>query len=190
MRIISGSAGGLRLKVPKSGVRPTTDRAKAAMFSWIGERIGGARVLDLFAGAGGLGLEALSRGAREVVFVEAAAAAQRAIRDNLAHARLAGGSLVGRDAAAFLDGPAGPDGFDFIFADPPWAERGAGRDWVGWILAHPRLPAFLAPQGRFVLEAPSGRDLAGGPAWAEVDRRRYGTTSLWFWRKAEREEGA
>ncbi len=70
MRVIAGSAGGIRLAVPKSGVRPTMDRVKAAIFSSLGDTIIGARVLDLFAGSGALGIEALSRGASSVLFVD------------------------------------------------------------------------------------------------------------------------
>ena len=70
MRVIAGTAGGLQLRVPPAGVRPTMDRVKAAIFSSLGEKVVGARVLDLFAGAGGLGIEAMSRGAASAIFVE------------------------------------------------------------------------------------------------------------------------
>src|ERR1700745_2124946 len=83
MRGIAGSAGGIQLEVPRSGVRPTMDRVKAAIFSSLGEKVIGARVLDLFAGAGGLGIEAMSRGAACVVCVESNRNAARAIEGNL-----------------------------------------------------------------------------------------------------------
>src|SRR5437879_12504438 len=83
MRVIAGRAGGVRLVSPKNGVRPTMDRVKAAIFSSLGEKVIGARVLDLFAGAGGLGIEAMSRGAASAVFVESNRNAARAIERNL-----------------------------------------------------------------------------------------------------------
>jgi hypothetical protein len=90
MRVIAGVAGGIQLDVPKTNVRPTMDRVKAAIFSSLGERIIGARVLDLFAGTGGLGIEALSRGAASALFVEDNAAAIGAIERNLTRTKLQG----------------------------------------------------------------------------------------------------
>src|SRR5436305_5869557 len=84
VRVIAGTAGGLQLKVPRTGVRPTMDRVKAAIFSSLGEKVIGARVLDLFAGAGGLGIEALSRGAASAVFVESNRNPARIVERNLA----------------------------------------------------------------------------------------------------------
>src|SRR5881397_2420645 len=90
MRVIAGSAGGIRLAVPKHGVRPTMDRVKAAIFSSLGDAIFGARVLDLFAGSGALGIEALSRGASSVVFVEEDRQAAEVIEKNLGKTKLKG----------------------------------------------------------------------------------------------------
>src|SRR5438094_6306407 len=90
MRVIAGRAGGVRLTSPKSGVRPTMDRVKAAIFSSLGEMVPGARVLDLFAGSGALGIEALSRGSASAVFVESDRRAVEAIQNNLARTRLDG----------------------------------------------------------------------------------------------------
>src|ERR1043166_4965318 len=90
MRGIAGSAGGVRLAVPKHGVRPTMDRVKAAVFSSLGETIHGARVLDLFAGSGALGIEALGRGASAVIFVENNRQSAEAIEENLARTKLKG----------------------------------------------------------------------------------------------------
>jgi hypothetical protein len=90
MRVIAGSAGGIRLDVPKTAVRPTMDRVKAAIFSSLGEEIIGARVLDLFAGTGALGIEALSRGAGSVLFVEENDSAVAVIERNLARTKLEG----------------------------------------------------------------------------------------------------
>ncbi len=183
-RVIAGSAGGRRLYAPKAGVRPTTGRAKAALFSWLGETVRDARVLDLFAGSGALGIEALSRGAESALFVELAREACAVIERNLKatglerNAHLRPGSV-----ASFLRGRGAQGGFDLIFCDPPWIERGADRDWVGWIHARPEVPRLLSPGGWFILEAPTGRDLAAedkAGLWTVRDKRAYGTTTLWF----------
>src|SRR2546427_13246241 len=90
MRVIAGSAGGIRLAVPKRGVRPTMDRVKAAIFSSLGDAVAGARVLDLFAGSGALGIEALSRGASSAMFVEEDRQSTEMIERNLAKTKLKG----------------------------------------------------------------------------------------------------
>src|SRR5436189_4442328 len=116
MRVIAGRAGGVRLTSPKSGVRPTMDRVKAAIFSSLGEMVIGARVLDLFAGTGALGIEALSRGAESAVFVEEDRQSTMAIEKNLAKAKLSG-SIRQQDAFSFLKNVAAlPDKFRIIFA--------------------------------------------------------------------------
>src|SRR5690348_8962485 len=101
MRVIAGSAGGIRLAVPKHGVRPTMDRVKAAMFSSLGEIVLGAGVLDLFAGSGGLGIEALSRGACSAVFVDGDRQSAETIERNLAKTRLKG-RIRNQDVFDFL----------------------------------------------------------------------------------------
>src|SRR5215208_3362241 len=101
MRVIAGLAGGIRLVVPEINVRPTMDRVKAAIFSSLGEEIIGARVLDLFAGTGSLGIEALSRGAASVLFVEENTGAVAAIERNLARTKFAG-RVRKQDVFAFL----------------------------------------------------------------------------------------
>lgn len=187
--MIAGCAGGMRLAAPKSGVRPTTDRTKAALFSWLGATVNDARVLDLFAGTGGLGIEALSRGAAEATFVEAAREAAMVLESNLARTGFGLRSRVAKGTvASFLaSGSAGI--FDLIFADPPWMEKGADRDWVGWILEQEALPGLLASRGWFILEAPSGRALEVPPWWVAREQRRYGTTSLWFFQRATDGDG-
>src|SRR5438034_2378111 len=119
MRVIAGSAGGIRLAVPKSGVRPTMDRVKAAIFSSLGDTIIGARILDLFAGSGALGIEALSRGASSVVFIEADRQSAAIIKDNLAKAKLKG-RVRQQDVFDFLRHASSIEMFDIVFADPPY----------------------------------------------------------------------
>jgi 16S rRNA (guanine966-N2)-methyltransferase len=131
MRVVAGEFRGRRLKAPPGrSTRPTSDRVREALFSILGPAVlDGARVLDLFAGSGALGIEALSRGAREAVFVESDARAAATIHANLdslgAHAR-----VHRRDALAWLESAAsGAEAFDVVFADPPYssAGRAAGR---------------------------------------------------------------
>ena len=120
LRVIAGSARGMRLKaVPGQATRPIMDRVKEALFSIIGNEIRGARFLDLFAGTGSVGIEALSRGAAHAVFLDIDRAALGVIRANLAHTRLAGkATVLRRSAFKLLDAPPERD-FDFIFIAPP-----------------------------------------------------------------------
>ena len=121
-RLIAGSAGGRRLKVPASGVRPTGDRAREGLFNSLGSLLDldGARVLDLYAGSGALGLEALSRGAAEVVFVESGPRVLPVLRANVASVGLPGGRVVAGSVPTVVAGRA-PARFDLVLADPPYA---------------------------------------------------------------------
>ena len=121
MRVIAGSAKGTRLGPVPSGVRPVSDRAREGLFSSLAMDIPDARVLDLFAGTGALGIEALSRGADRAVFVDRSYEASAAIHDNLARAHLSErGDVITKDVDAFLTGdPAGAP-FDVVLLDPPY----------------------------------------------------------------------
>ena len=121
-RIIAGTAGGRRLKVPRAGVRPTGDRAREGLFNSLGSLLDldGARVLDLYAGSGALGLEALSRGAAEAVFVESGGGVLPVLRDNIAAVGLPGARVVQGSVLTVVAGPA-PARFDLVLADPPYA---------------------------------------------------------------------
>ncbi len=163
MRVVGGYLGGRRLlTVPGKETRPTSDRVKEALFGMLGERVEGARVLDLFAGTGALGIEALSRGAREATFVEADPAAVAAIRANLAATGLAGGTVVVADALRFLRDAGGH--FDLAFVDPPYS-------FAAWADVLERLPAAVA-----VLE--SRRPVEPGPGWEVTRSARYGDTAV------------
>ncbi|MDT4925826.1 MAG: rRNA (guanine966-N2)-methyltransferase [Pseudonocardiales bacterium] len=182
MRIVAGLARGRRLAAPAAGTRPTSDRAREALFNSLTALVDldGARVLDLFAGTGAVGLEALSRGAEEVVFVESERAAADVLRRNVDAVRLTGTRIVRRPAAAFLQGSA-DEPFDFVFADPPYAfEDGALDELLGRLVRG----GWLAPHAIVVLER-SARGRA--PAWPnEVDAiqdRRYGEGVLWYGRR-------
>jgi 16S rRNA (guanine966-N2)-methyltransferase len=120
VRVIAGSAKGTRLAPVPAGTRPLSDRAREGLVSSLGERVSGARVLDLYAGTGAVGIEALSRGAQEAVFVDSAPAAVRTIRLNLAHTHLAGkGHVRHQDVRRAIRSKIGQ--FDLVLLDPPYA---------------------------------------------------------------------
>jgi 16S rRNA (guanine966-N2)-methyltransferase len=121
MRVIAGSAKGMRLGPVPPGVRPVSDRAREGLFSSLALEVPEARVLDLFSGTGAMGIEALSRGAAHAVFVDRAYEASAAVHDNLDRTRLADrATVVTRDVAAFLAGPPPGGPFDLVFLDPPY----------------------------------------------------------------------
>jgi 16S rRNA (guanine966-N2)-methyltransferase len=149
--VVAGEFGGRRLAAPPGrGTRPTADRVREALFSMLGD-VSGLRVLDLFAGSGALGIEALSRGAESATFVESDARAVATIRRNL-ESLGAEGEVSRRDALAFLASPAGY--FDLVLADPPYdsAPLLAGQ------LAE-RLPGVLSENARIVTESDKRRPL-------------------------------
>ncbi len=148
MRIVAGSRKGHRISAPKAGTRPTGDRVREAIFSLIGP-VGGAAVLDLFAGSGALGLEALSRGAASCVFVERDRAAARVIRANLEKLRLTGATIMNRDVAAALrEERARGRRYDLVLVDPPYEE------WQGQATKLAELlPDVLGDDGLVVVEA-------------------------------------
>ena len=179
MRIIAGSSGGIRLFVPRRGVRPTMDRVKAAIFSSLGERVPGARVLDLFAGSGALGIEALSRGAASATFVDNDRDAISAIEKNLAQAGLSG-RVRRQDVFDFLRQAGKVDAGDLIFADPPYTRSKLGDPFTQLLLRHERLPLCLTSEGIFVLEKRPGERLPESDFWKVTRRKCYGATETIF----------
>jgi 16S rRNA (guanine966-N2)-methyltransferase len=177
LRVISGTAGGLLLKSPKRhALRPTQDRIRGVIFSSLAEKIPGARVLDLYAGTGSFGIEALSRGAQRAVFVEQDREAVDCIRENLRHCKLTGGDVRQADALAYLDQTDG-EMFDLIFADPPYEKT------PGPLNAHPLLARFaqrLCAKGLIVWEHFSAQHLDESPEWHVLRHRTYGETGLTF----------
>ncbi len=170
-RIVAGSAGGRRLHTPLGvATRPTADRVREALFSSLGE-LSGLRVLDLYAGSGALGLEALSRGAASATMVERAPAAVAVIRRNIATLELAGAHVAAVSVERFLAKP--PERYDLVLADPPYAVQldavlSALVPWVG---------------GEVVLERASRGPRPSWPAGLAARRwRRYGETTLWYGR--------
>ena len=179
MRVIAGSAGGVRLAVPKRGVRPTMDRVKAAIFSSLGEAIIGARVLDLFAGSGALGIEALSRGAASAIFVEDDRQSAEAIEKNLAKTKLKG-RVRHQDVFDFLYRPLNAETFHVIFADPPYEKIKRGESSAEKLLNNETLPQFLEPGGIFVLEKRPAERLAEMNLWKTIRHKKYGATEVLF----------
>ncbi|MDP9005105.1 MAG: 16S rRNA (guanine(966)-N(2))-methyltransferase RsmD [Verrucomicrobiota bacterium] len=183
MRVIAGEAGGIRLDVPKNDVRPTMDRVKAAIFSSLGNEVIGARVLDLFAGTGALGIEALSRGAASAVFVEENSAALAVIERNLARTRLAG-HIRRQDVFAFLRSTQTHEPFQIIFADPPYDKTKAGGEFTSLLLEDTQLAEMLEPSGLFVLEKRPSEKMPPMPLWNVVRARAYGATEVLFLQRA------
>lgn len=185
MRIVSGAHRGRAIVAPKGqATRPTSDRARQALFNILEHAafapdLRGARVIDLYAGSGALGLEALSRGAEFCLFVETDAAARGAISENLETLSLFGKARVHRrDATALGLKPAG-DGrpFDIAFLDPPYGQ-GLGEKTLAELAAG----GWLAPEALIVLERGSDEKDLAHPGFERLDERRYGAATLFFLR--------
>lgn len=175
MRIIAGKSRGTKLAEVGSGdvdahLRPTSDRVRESLFSMLASHnvIQGARVLDLFAGTGALGLEALSRGARQVVFVENGRVAQKLIDENIKKLRAeAETTLMRTDATLLGDWIAAP--FDLVFVDPPYG-KGMGQVALSKALAG----GWLTPDAMIVWEESAAMDPPDG--FTRIDKRKYGDT--------------
>ncbi len=181
MRIVGGSLGGRRLKAPAGQhTRPTSDRVREALFNILGPPPPGARVLDPFAGAGSLGLEALSRGASELIAIDSARTAIRCIRDNVASLGVDAATRVHQgDALRIVAKLSGP--FHWIFVDPPYR-----TDLAAAMLEALGASDLVADDGVVVVE--HDRRDAPGEAYGclkRTDLRRYGDTELSFYRLAK-----
>ncbi|MBB1155091.1 MULTISPECIES: 16S rRNA (guanine(966)-N(2))-methyltransferase RsmD [Amycolatopsis] len=177
-RIVAGKAGGRRLKVPPKGTRPTSERVREALFNAleVAGELDGARVLDLYAGSGALGLEALSRGAADAWFVEADRRAADVLRGNVADLRL-GGTVRAGQVETVVAAPATAQ-FDVVLADPPYAVDAAS---LGTVLASLHSGGWLAEGALAVIER-AARD--GAPDWPSTFKplrdKRYGDTALYW----------
>jgi 16S rRNA (guanine966-N2)-methyltransferase len=190
-RVIAGEAGGRRLAVPDGrDTRPTSDRAREGLFATISSIVGplaGTRVLDLYAGSGAVGLEALSRGAGHVLLVEHGARAARVIRQNIEAIGLPGAAVIAdRVERVLARGPApagGQDGtaegrYDVVFADPPYALADAGVTRVLALLAE---QGWLVPGALVVVERATRSGPVSWPDGFVLDRaRRYGEATFWY----------
>lgn len=180
-RLISGVAGGRRLKVPRAGVRPTGDKAREALFNALTHltELRGAAVLDLYAGSGALGLEALSRGAETVVFVESAPGVLPVLKENLAAVGLPGGRVV-RGSVPTVVGGAPPARFDVVLADPPYATP---VEEVLTVLRSLVSGDWLAPEAVLVVERSSREtDWEWPTPLVGLRDRRYGEALLRYGR--------
>jgi 16S rRNA (guanine966-N2)-methyltransferase len=179
MRIIAGKAGRIAIKVPPAVARPTTDFVRQAVFSILGESVENARALDLYAGSGAIGLEALSRGAASCVFVDEHRQACAVITENLAKAKLDDGRALKADVLSFLKRDAA--NYDLIFADPPYWKHHGDKDHVGALLKSGLLVPRLAPGGRFIVEISANQASPASEELKLTDRREYGGSAILFY---------
>lgn len=184
MRISGGEFGGRVLSVPKSGaIRPTQDRVREALFSMVQGEMAGAAFLDLFAGTGSVGLEALSRGAASATFVEASPRHLEVLRRNVAALGVSNrAETIRGDAYRYVASYAGR-GFHIAFADPPYAlgeEKGYGS-----FLATLAGRGVVLPGGLFVAEMTSVQRTEVVPGWELVRDRTYGKSRLCVWRRTD-----
>ncbi len=182
MRVIAGIARGIPLQVPTAGdVRPTSDRVREALFSVLANRLPEARCLDLFAGSGALGIEALSRGAESCLFVDCEKAAVETIRANLNKSGLAGGAVKSVEALRFLQ--SGHGQFDLVFADPPYQKEG-GVNLAAELAGSDDLPLMMTEDAILVLESrKSSEEYPVNERLERLESRDYGETRLVFLRR-------
>jgi len=187
MRITGGEFCGLPLRAPKGDrVRPTQDRVREAVFSMLGAKVPGARTLDLFAGTGAMGLEAASRGAANVVWVEQDKRVAEVLKQNAAMLEKSAcqANVVCDEAARFLKRRPDPAAFDLVFADPPY-------DWVantGWQKIMDALASgVLADGGLFVAEQSAGQPAWSGEGWETLRDKEYGGTRITIYRKESKD---
>ena len=183
MRVIAGTAKGVRLGPVPRGVRPVSDMAREGVFSSLGPDFAGARVLDLYAGTGAMAIEALSRGAEHATLVERDRAALGAIRDNLVRARVAeAADVVASDVLPFLTRDDNPlEGIDLVFADPPYAMDQADVDDL---VAAIGAGGLSGPAWRVVLTRPKRSSTPVIPLhWLAARRLSYGDTLVFIFRE-------
>jgi 16S rRNA (guanine966-N2)-methyltransferase len=187
MRITGGKAARLRLKAPKGfDVRPTPDLVKQAVFNSLGERVVGARVLELFAGTGALSLECLSRGAVSALCVEKSSRHAELLRQNHRDAGFAPETLQTRVQDVFVAiaqlATAGGN-FDLVLADPPYGEKNVGRrstSLAQQLLDDPQLPRLIAPGGVLVLGHTKRDTLSIPEVWREIKVLKHGDSMMRF----------
>ncbi|MGW2029869.1 16S rRNA (guanine(966)-N(2))-methyltransferase RsmD [Streptomyces sp. NPDC001811] len=192
-RVIAGAAGGRRLSVPPgTGTRPTSDRAREGLFStWqslLGGPLDGERVLDLYAGSGAVGLEALSRGARHVLLVEADARAARTVRENVRNLGLPGAEVRTGKAEQVIRQAAPVEPYDLVFLDPPYAVT---DDDLREILLTLRSERWLAEEALVTVERSTrGGEFHWPDGFEPIRSRRYGEGTFWYGRAASTCEDA
>jgi len=188
IRVIGGTAKGRRLKlVPGDSTRPVMDRVKEALFNILGTGLRGASVLDLFAGTGSVGIEALSRGAEFALFIDSDRLAVRTIHENLALTGLADRATVLRlNAFDYLRRPQ-PQAFDYVYIAPPQHKT----LWKDALLLLDSQPQHLNPDGVVIVQIdPDEQEPVALSALERYDERRYGKTLLWFFERVNPEDSA
>ena len=185
MRVIAGRAKGRRLYGPVDGTRPITDRAKESLFSILSTRLGNARFLDLFAGTGAVGIEALSRGAEHATFIENSKKAVKTIYRNLTHTQLGeNAEVIFADVAKFLVGRATP--FDMIFVAPPQYKE----LWSKTLQLIDDSPQWLTPQGVTIVQIdPTEERQLTLSNLVLHDTRRYSNVMLCFYKRTVSQDG-
>lgn len=193
LRITGGFLRGRIVRVPKAAVRPTQDRVRLALFSMLAARIPGARVLDLFAGSGALGLEAYSRGAASVCWVESNRQTLRVLRQNIhtlcgqaepgpaENLSRAAVRLVAGDVFGFMRRPAAAGPFDLIFADPPYDHDGS---WLKKTLSALSSGSILAAKGILAAETAVAVSLDLASDWQLLKSKSYGESRISLWQSA------
>ncbi len=185
MRISGGECKGRRLRAPKAGMRPTQDQVREALFSMLADIVPDCHFLDLYAGSGAVGLDALSRGAARACWVESHAGTARFIKDNISELGLTGGQLIKSDARRVDLGrlPGAP--FDIIFADPPYAtlrhaEEGGFEPDPALVTLMERIEASgaLKPTGYLILEQAKRCGTIAREGWTLVRDRTYGMARI------------
>jgi len=185
VRLTGGEHSGRTLKVPGEGTRPTQDKVRAAIFSSLAAHVPDARVLDLFAGTGAMGLEAWSRGASWVEWVERDRQALRTLQVNVKNLRVPSesGRVLGADVFKLLRFPPAGGGYDLVLADPPYAEAKA-EGWQIKLLDLLSAHDWVKPGGVFVFETEGRRDPPPeGTGWRLARDKTYGSTRVFLWVK-------
>lgn len=187
VRVTGGSLSRREIRVPK-GIRPTQDKVRAAIFNSLGAAAAGARVLDLYAGSGAFGIEAWSRGAMSVCWVESDRRALSVLKENVAALCGAGPGRVVRqaDVAAFLRGGGTGEAFDIVLADPPYDREGERRQLDAVLLALEG-GGILAPGGILVFEQSAGEPVPERPEWEVLRDRTYGDTRVLMFRRVRKD---
>lgn len=171
LRIIAGQWRGRKFRFPEGQIRPTPDRVRETLFNWLRNQIAGARCLDLYAGSGALGLEALSRGAASVVFVEQQRSVANALRELLQEWGATGARVQCGKAREFLSARPGDERFDVVFLDPPFATGGSGELLAalaglgaGWLASDARIYVEHSKSDTCVWPEGAWRELRSGTA--------------------------
>ena len=177
MRITGGMLGGRRIEAPAEGIRPTQEKVREALFSILADRIAGSRFLDLFGGSGAVGIEAWSRGAEEVCWVESSRPALKLLKKNVQLLCPERARVYGADVERFLAGGK-ESSFDVIFADPPYRKGQVGRPWLEELPLAVSEAGMLNEDGILVIECAADDCLTSADGWEMLKERTYGDSKM------------